>query len=82
MILQKKYLKIATILPYKENYSHSKASAASLWVSEFFKKSKYQKNNIIYGHTKYLDFLTKNYRNIKLKNIKSRFKSTTNENEK
>ena len=56
MILQKKYLKIATILPYKENYSHGKASAASLWVSEFFKKSKYQKNNIIYGHTKYLDF--------------------------
>ena len=79
MILQKKYLKIATILPYKENYSHGKASAASLWVSEFFKKSKYQKNNIIYGHTKYLDFLTKNYKNIKLKNIKSRFKSTTNE---
>ena len=79
MILQKKYLKIATILPYKENYSNSKASAASLWVSEFFKKSKYQKNNIIYGHTKYVDFLTKNYRNIKLKNIKSRFKSTTNE---
>ena len=79
MILQKKHLKIATILPYKENYSHSKASAASLWVSEFFKKSKYQKNNIIYGHTKYLDFLTKNYSNIKLKNIKSRFKSTTNE---
>jgi len=30
-------IKIATILPYKENYSTEKASAASLWVSEFFK---------------------------------------------
>ena len=37
----KKNLNIATILPYKENYTFGKASAASLWVSEFFKKSKY-----------------------------------------
>ena len=47
MILKKKILKIATVLPYKENYSIDKASAASLWVSEFFKKSKYKKNNYI-----------------------------------
>ncbi|WP_440654158.1 glycosyltransferase [Candidatus Pelagibacter sp. HIMB1506] len=79
MILPKKNLKIATILPYKENYSYNKASAASLWVSEFFKKSKYKKDNIIYGHTTFNDFLTNNYKNIKLKNIKSRFKSTTSE---
>ena len=79
MILSKKNLKIATILPYKENYSYKKASAASLWVSEFFKKSKYKKGNIIYGHTSYLDYLTVNYKNIKLNNIKTKFKSTTNE---
>ena len=79
MILPKKNLKIATILPYKENYSFKKASAASLWVSEFFKRSKYKKGNIIYGYTKYLDYLTINYKNIKLKNIKTKFKSTTNE---
>ena len=79
MILPKKNLKIATILPYKENYSYKKASAASLWVSEFFKKSKYKKENIIYGHTKHNDYLTFNYKNIKLNNIKSKFKSTTNE---
>jgi len=78
MIL-KKNLNIATILPYKENYTFSKASAASLWVSEFFKKSKYKKNNIIYGHTKLKDYLSKNYKNINLKNLKSKFKSTTNE---
>ena len=79
MILSKKNLKIATILPYKENYSYKKASAASLWVSEFFKKSKYKKENIIYGHTKYQDYLTVNYKNIRLNNIKTKFKSTTNE---
>ena len=48
-------------------------------VSEFFKKSKYKKDNIIYGHTKYIDYLTINYKNIKLKNLKTKFKSTTNE---
>ena len=79
MILPKKNLNIATILPYKENYSYIKASAASLWVSEFFKRSKYKKGNIIYGHTNYLDYLTVNYKNIKLNNIKTKFKSTTNE---
>ena len=79
MILTKKNLKIATILPYKENYSITKASAASLWVSEFFKNSKYKKENIIYGNTQYQDYLTNNYKNIKLRTIKSRFKSTTNE---
>jgi glycosyltransferase involved in cell wall biosynthesis len=77
MILTKKNLNIATILPYKENYSHSKASAASLWVSEFFKKSKYKKENIIYGHTKHHDYLSVNYKNIKLNNIKTKLKSTT-----
>ena len=75
----KKNLNIATILPYKENYTFAKASAASLWVSEFFKKSKYKKNNIIYGHTKSKDYLSKNYKNISLKNLKSKLKSTTNE---
>ena len=64
---KKKNIKIATILPYKENYTFAKASAASLWVSEFYKKSKFNKSNHIYGHTKYNDYLTKNYINIELK---------------
>ncbi len=79
MILKKKNLKIATILPYKENYTIEKASAASLWVSEFFKKSKYKKNNFIYGHTKSKNFLTSNYKNIKLNNLESKLRSTTAE---
>ena len=74
-----KNLKIATILPYKENYSFEKASAASLWVSEFYKNSRFKKKNIIFGNTKSNNFLTKNYVNIDLKFIKSKFKSTTNE---
>jgi len=72
-------LKIATILPYKENYSFEKASAASLWVAEFYKNSKFKKNNIIYGFTQSKNFLTNNYKNIKLSTIKSKFKSTTAE---
>ena len=74
-----KDLKIATILPYKENYSFEKASAVSLWVSEFYKNSRFKKKNIIFGYTKSNNFLTKNYVNIDLKFIKSKFKSTTNE---
>ena len=80
MILKKKEnLKIATILPYKENYSFEKASAASLWVAEFYNKSKFKKNNKIYGSTNSKKYLTGNYINIKLNSIKSRFKSTTKE---
>ena len=74
-----KDLKIATVLPYKENYSFEKASAASLWVAEFFKNSKFKKNNFIYGFTNSKNFLTKNYININLKNIKSKIKSSTKE---
>ena len=36
----KKKLKIATVLPYKENYTFSKAQAAAIWVCDFFKYSK------------------------------------------
>ena len=79
MNLKKKNLKIATILPYKENYSSEKASAASLWVAEFFKKSKFRNTNTIYGYTKSKNYLTKNYVNINLKSINSKFISSTNE---
>jgi glycosyltransferase involved in cell wall biosynthesis len=79
MISKKKDLKIATILPYKENFSFEKASAASLWVAEFFKNSTYKRNNFIYGNTVSKNFLTKNYVNIPLESIKSKFISSTNE---
>ena len=70
-------LKIATILPYKENYTRSKAQAAAIWVYDFYKFSKYKKKNFIFGNTDTKDFLTDNYINIKIKNIKSKFTSST-----
>ena len=79
MISKTQNLKIATILPYKENYSFEYASAASLWVAEFFKKSKFKKNCFIYGSTKSKNYLTKNYKNINLKNLESKLKSSTKE---
>ena len=75
--MKSKNIKIATILPYKENYSFGKASAASLWVSEFFKNSKFKKFNFIYGNTDQKDYLSKNYININLKSLNSKFKSST-----
>jgi glycosyltransferase involved in cell wall biosynthesis len=70
-------LKIATLLPYKENYTYSKAQAAAIWVYDFYKYSINKKNNYIYGNTETKDYLTQNYININIKNIKSKFKSST-----
>ena len=72
-------LKIATILPYKENYSVRKAAAASLWVYDFFKHSKLRKNNFIFGSTDAKDYLSDNYINIKIKDLRSKLTSTTNQ---
>ena len=47
MILKKNEIKIATILPYKESYTVEKASAVSLWISEFFTNSKFKNKNFI-----------------------------------
>ena len=72
-------MKIATILPYKENYTFSKAQAAAIWVCDFFKYSKYQKKNYVFGNTNTKDFLTENYININISNLKSKLSSTTKE---
>ncbi len=72
-------MKIATILPYKENYTFSKAQAAAIWVSDFYKNSKYRDQNYIFGNTNTKDYLTKNYINIKINNLKSKLTSTTKE---
>ena len=75
----KDIIKIATILPYKENYISSKAQAAAIWVCDFFKYSEFKNTNFIFGNTNGKDFLTKNYINIKIKNLKSKLSSSTNE---
>jgi len=71
-------LKIATILPYKENYSKTKAAAASLWVYDFFRHSNLKKNNYIFGSTDVKDYLSNNYINITIKDLSSKLSSTTN----
>ncbi len=72
-------MKIATILPYKENYTFSKAQAAAIWVSDFYKFSKYKDETFIFGSTNSKDYLTKNYKNIKINNLNAKFTSTTKE---
>jgi len=72
-------MKIATILPYKENYTVSKAQAAAIWVSDFFKYSKYKNQTFIYGNTSSKDYLTKNYINIKINTLNTKFTSNTKE---
>ena len=72
-------LKIATILPYKENYSEKKAGAVSLWVKDFLMLSKYKNNNVVYGNTSHKPYLSENYININIKTLNSKFYSSTNE---
>lgn len=66
----KNKIQIATLLPYKENYTFSKAQAAAIWVCDFFRYSKFKNENIIFGHTNNKDYLTKNYVNVPLKTNK------------
>ena len=72
-------MKIASILPYKENYSNKNAGAVSLWVSDFMKYSSYKKSITVFGHTNSRKYLTKNYVNINLKSINSKISSSTKE---
>ena len=72
-------MKIASILPYKENYSKQGAGAVALWISEFIRDSIYKKKTYIIGNTSNKKYLTKNYINININNINSRLNSTTKE---
>ena len=72
-------MKIASILPYKENYTKQGAGAVALWISDFMRDSMYKKNTFVFGNTKNKNFLTKNYTNINISNVNSRLNSTTKE---
>ena len=72
-------MKIASILPYKENYSANGAGAVALWISDFMRDSNYKNNTFVIGSTKNKNFLTKNYININIENINSKLNSTTKE---
>ena len=72
-------MKIASILPYKENYTQKGAGAVALWISDFIRDSVYKKNTYIIGSTNNKNYLTKNYLNINIDNINSKLNSTTKE---
>ena len=69
-------MKISILLPYKENFSPNYAGSVSLFISDTTRLSKYKKDILIYGSTKYKNKLLKNYTNINFK--KYFFKSSTN----
>ena len=56
-------MKIAILLPYKEDYTSKYAGAVSIHVSNLYKYSKYKKNIFIYGSTNLNKYLTSNYKN-------------------
>ena len=72
-------MKIASILPYKENYTEKGAGAVALWINNFIRDSKYKDKTSIVGSTSNKNYLSKNYININIKNINSKLNSTTKE---
>ena len=58
-------MKIAILLPYKENYVKKYSGAVSIFVSNILESSFFKKNITIYGNTEYKNFLSKNYINLK-----------------
>ena len=72
-------MKIASILPYKENYTEKGAGAVALWINSFIRDSKYKKNTYIVGSTSNKNYLSNNYININIENINSKLNSTTKE---
>lgn len=70
-------MKIASILPYKENYTLNGAGAVSLWIKDFMTYSRYKHEITVIGHTNNKKFLTKNYVNVDINTLNSKFFSTT-----
>ena len=59
-------MKIAILLPYKENYSENYAGAVSIFIQAVNNLSKYKDTTKIFGNTSYNKILSKNYINIPL----------------
>ena len=59
-------MKIAILLPYKENFSPDYPGAVSLFVNETSIKSKFNKNIIVFGNTNYKKKFKLKYKNIDL----------------
>jgi glycosyltransferase involved in cell wall biosynthesis len=59
-------VKIAILLPYKENFSSEYPGAVSLFVNDTSRISKYKKNIIVFGNTNFKKKFKIKYENIKL----------------
>ena len=70
-------MNISILLPFKENFSKSKAGAVSLFVKDTSKASSFKKNITIFGSTDGKDYLLNNYVNLEAK--KQFFKSSNTE---
>ncbi len=68
-------MKIAILLPYKENFSPAYPGAVSLFVKDTTNISKYKKNITVYGNTIYKKIFPIKYFNIPLNNFKFQSKS-------
>ena len=58
-------MKIAILLPYKEDFTPEYAGAVSLFLNDTIKLSKYKKNIQVFGNTSFKKKLLKNYTNLK-----------------
>ena len=71
--MKNRKIKIATVLPYKENYSPEYPGAVSIFINGVTKYSKYKENIRIFGNTELKEKFSSNYINLPLK--KKYFKS-------
>ena len=60
-------MKISIILPFKENFSPSYAGAVSLFINDTLKYSKFKKDIVVYGYTKFKKKFKNKYINIETK---------------
>ena len=60
-------MKIAILLPFKEDYTPKYSGAVSIHVSNLLNFSKYKSSITIYGNSKSTNYLTSNFHNIKFK---------------
>ena len=69
--------KIFIILPHKDQFIKKYAGSASIWVKDFFNRSRFKKNIKIFGSTNNPKnvFIKKNYINIKIPAMKLSSKS-------
>ena len=70
--------KIFILLPHKDQFVNNYSGSASIWVKDFNKSSKFQKNITVFGYTKSLDNIIdkKSYVNLEIPSVK--FSSRTN----